>query len=598
MTSLNSLAVPVQTSVLDAFQVELLTSLQPYLEEAAFAPEDVIFERGARSDAFYIIDSGDVRLEAHSDELDTDSVLDYVGQGTFLGEVSMLGGTPHSLTAVAETDVAARRISNDGLKRLFQEDPETGIDVLRALARQTAIRLSEANKRVAEQMADEAPAPEVDAVVARANRAQREFETWDEERVDALLEAIAQKVAGEAQALAEQTVAETTLGNVPDKVMKITFASLAVQQAIAGQPGRGLLSEDKELRVSEFASAVGVVVGLVPVTNPVPTFVNKTLIALKSRNAIILSVHRMALGVGNTVGDMITEVLDEHGAPDGIVQWLRERTSRRITSKFMRHEDIGMILATGGPAMVKAAYSSGKPAIGVGAGNAPAWVAPDADPVAAAQAMVLSKSFDYGLICGSEQHAVVDASLREAFVSALEEAGAVVLDDEETEQFMATAFEPTGDLKMEHVGRSAETIAESVGLARGKGAKLLVFQADSKNPEGAQARERLAPVLSLFTVEGKDEAMRLCRTLLEHEGAGHTANIHTDDQALVDRFAEHMPASRILVNVPSAAGCCGIATGLKPSLTLGCGTFGGNSTTDNVTHTNLMNVKRVAHPRG
>lgn len=589
-----SLDVPPKTSVLDAFQVELLAGLQPYGEEIRLPAGGRVFGRGEQSDAFFVVDEGEVRLEAHSDELDTESVLDYVGPGSFLGEVSMLGGTPHSLSAWAETDVTARRFSTAGLKRLFTEDPETGIDVLRALARDTALKLHSANRRLAEQAADEAPDPEVEEMVAKAVTAQREFEPWDEDRVDRLLEALAEAVSARAEELGQRSVEETHIGNAPDKALKIGMASTAIYQSIAGAVGCGPIRELAEERVTEIASPVGVIVGLVPVTNPVPTFINKTLIALKARNAIILSCHRMAQGLGNEVGETILGVLREHGAPEGLVQWVRRRTSRRKTSKLMRHDDVGLILATGGPAMVKAAYSSGKPAIGVGAGNAPAWIAPDADIEAAAQAVVNSKAFDYGLICGSEQHLVVDRSVRDEFVAALEANEATVLDWEETEQFVAGAFEPSGDLKLHFTGQAAGRIAEAVGLERGRESRLLVFLADATDPAGAQAKERLAPVLSLFTVDGDEGALALCRRLLEYEGTGHTANIHTHDEARIERFAREMPASRVLVNVPSALGCCGAVTGLKPSLTLGCGTFGGNSTTDNVTYENLINVKRLA----
>jgi acyl-CoA reductase-like NAD-dependent aldehyde dehydrogenase len=288
-------------------------------------------------------------------------------------------------------------------------------------------------------------------------------------------------------------------------------------------------------------------------------------------------------------------VLAEHGAPTALVQWIRNRTSRRKTAKFMQHDDVAMILATGGPAMVKAAYSAGKPAIGVGPGNAPAWVAADADIDAAANAVVISKAFDNGLICGAEQHLIVDASVRAQFVAALEQAGARVLDSGETERFMAAAFEPGGDLKMQFVGRSAELIAQACDVEGAEGAQLLVFEADASDPAAAEAKERLAPLLSLFTVDGDEAAIALARGLLEHEGAGHTANIHTSSQERIDRYAAEMPASRVLVNVPSSQGCCGFVTGLTPSLTLGCGTYGGNSTTDNVSYRNLMNVKRLAY---
>jgi acyl-CoA reductase-like NAD-dependent aldehyde dehydrogenase len=371
---------------------------------------------------------------------------------------------------------------------------------------------------------------------------------------------------------------------------------VGVYSQLEGAVGRGALGTNDDTKVTEIAAPVGVVFGLVPVTNPVPTVINKTLICLKSRNALIYSAHRMAAGVGERAGTIIRAALERHGAPADLVQWVKGRTSRRRTARFMSHPGVGLVLATGGPSMVKAAYSSGTPAIGVGAGNAPAWIAPDADLDNAAQAVIASKSFDNGVICGSEQHLVVDASVADEFRRKLAENGAAVLSDAETEQFVAGAFEPDGDLKMWLVGQSAERLAQEAGLEK-PGARLIVFEADASRPEGAQARERLAPVLSFFTVSGDDEAMALSKALLEYEGTGHTTNIHTKDMERARRFADAMPASRVLVNVPSAHGCCGIATGLPFTLTLGCGTWGGNITTNNVGHRDVRNVKRMALPR-
>src|SRR4051812_38712179 len=348
---------------------------------------------------------------------------------------------------------------------------------------------------------------------------------------------------------------ETHLGRLEDKVAKIQFASLAVYASLEGKPAAGEIGRDDENKIVELASPVGVVVALVPVTNPVETIVNKVLISLKGRNSIVISSHRMAQVVGDMACTLIREVVEKHGAPGDLVQWFVKRTSRRKTAKLMRHEGIGMILATGGQSMVRAAYSSGKPAIGVGAGNAPAWIAPDADLDKAAAAVVLSKAFDNGLICGSEQHVVVDASIADEFAAALARQGAVVLDAEGTEKFMAGAFEESGDLKMFFVGQSAAKIGEACGLDVPEDARLLVFQADSANPEGAQAHERLAPVLSFFTVEGDDAAIELCGKLLAYHGAGHTSNIHTEDEGRIARFAAAMPTGRVLVNAPSSLGC-------------------------------------------
>jgi len=585
----------IQTSVLDAFQVELLTALQPYMEEVQFAAGDCLYAEGDLSDAFFIVKEGDVRLQIHSLEVDTDPVLDYVGAGSFIGNDSVLAGLARWTSAYAETDVLASKVSSPGMRRMLDEDPEQGIAVLRALGRDTALKFRSVSQRLGEHLVSDLPDPEVDRMVAAAVAAQKSFEDWPEERVNALLKDMAEAVAAQADELARATVEETTIGVVEDKVLKIQFASLGVFGSIAGDRANGPIRSFDDRKVTEIASPVGVVFGLVPVTNPVPTFINKTLICLKARNPVILSCHRMSQGVAEKVGTIVQGALERHSAPLELVQWVRGRTSRRRTHKFMQHPDVAMILATGGAGMVKAAYSSGKPAIGVGAGNAPAWVAADADIDRAARAVINSKIMDNGLICGAEQHLVVDASIYDEFVAALEGEGAVVLDEAATTQLVESCLDlATGHLQLQFVGRSAELIAEAAGLEVPPGTRLLVFSAAGQQREEVFGKERLAPMLSIFKVADDDQALALCKRLLSYEGAGHTAVIHSDDQGRRERFAREMPASRVLVNAPAALGCCGIATGLKPSLTLGCGTWGGNSTTDNVSYENLLNIKRVA----
>ncbi len=585
-----------QSTVLDAFGVELLGAIYTIREKVNFAAGDRIFEESSEADAFYIINEGQARLEISAKDIDTDAVLEYAGPGDFLGEEALLGGSLRWSSAVADTDVEASRVSSADLKRLYEESPSEGVAVLRAMGRYTANRLRDASSRVAETLADDAPDPVVDEMVAAAVVAQKQFESWAEDRVDALLEDIATSINDHARELAEQTVAETTLGDVDHKMAKINFGSMWVWETLKGKRGAGVIGHDDALKITTIASPIGVIFALVPVTNPVPTIVNKTLIALKSRNSIILSCHRMAQGVANASGEIILAALRRHDAPEGLVQWVQGRTSRRRTAKFMRHPDVGLILATGGPGMVKAAYSAGKPAIGVGAGNAPAWISDDADPVAAAAAIVQSKSFDNGLICGSEQHIVADASVFDALVEGLRANGGFVLSAKETAQIMDRAFDEHGHLLLPYVGRTATTIAELVGLSVPEDTKLLIFRVTDDVPEEALGKERLAPVCSLFSVDGDDEAIALCQRLLSYEGAGHTAVVHTDDADRVARFAEAIPTGRILVNVPATLGFCGVVTGLTPAFTLGCGTFGGNSTTDNVSYENLQNIKRVAHP--
>ena len=577
---------------------EVSGELEPYVDVVEFPAGRCIFRAGAAPDCCYLLDAGEVRIEVESQEVDTDAVLAYLTSPSVLGELGLLDGLPRSATAVAESDVVARRLSADGLDRLCAERPRAGAALLRSLGRDAARKLRQTTERVAEAVLAERRDAETDRMVAAAVAAQRAVATWPEERIDALLAEIAHAVADRAEELATATVEETGMGNVPDKTAKNRFAALQVYESLAGRPASGLLHTDEDRRVTDIASPMGVVFALIPLTNPVATIVNKVLICLKGRNALILSCHRGAQGVGAATGEIVRAVLELRGAPTELVQWIAGRTSRQKTTMFMRHPDVALILATGGPGMVKAAYSSGKPAIGVGSGNAPALICADADPDRAAALVVASKTFDHGIICGSEQHLVVERSVLEPFTRALERAGAAVLDDAETAALLAGVFDPdSGALLKRYAGRPAEEIAGVAGIFREGPCRLLVFQPpDGELRDGPESRERLAPVLSLFAVDDFEAGLRLCRRLLAVEGAGHTAAIHTRSEDRARRFGVAMPVSRILVNLPAAQGCVGMGNGLTPSLTLGCGTYGGNSTTDNVGYLNLVNIKRLAEP--
>ncbi|HEY7291869.1 MAG TPA: aldehyde dehydrogenase family protein [Vicinamibacterales bacterium] len=483
------------------------------------------------------------------------------------------------------------------LEQLADSNPAIGLALVRALGGADSPALRQTSNRLMEALAtDLGVSLEVETTVSRALRAQEVFDNWPEERVDALLRDLAVAVADRAEALAIEAVRETGMGNVADKVRKNRFASLAAYRSLVGKVGKGVLSVDQERRVTEIASAVGVVFGVVPVTNPVGTAIFKTLIALKGRNALILSFHRRAVGVGRSVGAVIRQVLAAHGAPTDLVQCLTNRADRAITRRFMSHEKVSLIVATGSAGLVRAAYSSGTPAIGVGPGNAPALICADADLEEAARAIVESKAFDNGLICGAEHNLVVDDRVSAPFADALARHGAAVLTAEERGRFYKSVIDrKSRTLRREMIGQLADTIAAAVGISRPYPIRVIVIPSDAARLDPFSGGEKLAPVLSMFSAAGEDEALRLCRTLLDEAGAGHTAVIHSTNPARVDRFARTMPAGRILVNTQAAQGCCGMTTGLECSITLGCGTFGGNSTTDNVGYRHLLNIKRVAY---
>lgn len=573
-----------------------------HLTPTRFAAGTCIFRKGAQADGCYLIENGEVRLEAGAEtHVDTERVLGYLTAGSLLGELALLDGLPRSASAFAQTDVQAQRLSASALAKLRAERPSICIALLEALGRVASLKLRAMTERFAEAVIADVTDPDVDRIVANAVEAQHAFASWPEERVDALLAALANAVAGQAEPLACATVQETSIGNVADKTGKNMYASLGVYRSLAGKVGQGIVAVDPEMLITEIASPAGVIFALVPVTNPVATAVFKTLISLKSRCALILSFHHGCLGVGNMVGTLMQSVLDEHGAPPNLLQWVRERSSRRKTVQFMAHSGVSLVLATGGAAMVEAAYSSGTPALGVGPGNCPTYLAPDADIDAAARAIVESKPYDNGLICGAEQNLVVDAGVCAAFIAALERHGAAVLSEAEASRFVSRALTPDGrHFDRRIVGQSAQVIAQAAGLKRPYVIKLIVVPSplDAIERQSALAGEKLAPVLSLFTVQSDDEALALCLRLLAFQGTGHTASIYTRSRQRAERFALQLPASRILVNSPAVQGICGMTTKLAPSFTLGCGTFGGNSTTDNVSYRNLQNVKRLAFAVG
>ena len=486
------------------------------------------------------------------------------------------------------------------LERFVEEDPATGLEIVRALGpRADSFGIRDVTARLAAAAdADIALDLEVDGMVARARAAQRAFERWSEWRVDELLAALSDALTDSAEDLAIATVHETGCGNVADKTLKNRFASRTIFESFARETAHGILSSDAARKITEIASPVGVVFAVVPQTSPVATAIFKTLMALKTRNGLILSFPRRARGVAHLYSDIVRDVLCSHSVPPDLIQWSRPG-ERKMTAKLMRHRGVSMLMVTGGRGLVHAAYSSGTPAIGVGPANAPAWICDDADVDATAAAILMSKTFDHGMICGAEHHLVVDAKIDAAFTESLMRQGACILTPDEADSFSSHAIDATlNTLRRDLIGQSAGDIASRIGIHRSYPIRLLVVRCHLRDIDGPYGGEKLAPVLSLFTVTNPEDALTLCVRLLQREGAGHTAIIHTANRARIDRFAQLIPASRILVNSPGAQGCCGMTTGLPPSMTLGCGTLGGNSTTDNVTYRQLLNIRRVAYSCG
>ena len=433
-------------------------------------------------------------------------------------------------------------------------------------------------------------------LVARAAIAQRQFSTFTQEQVDAVVEACAAAAAHAAVDLARRAVEETGFGNVADKTTKNRLASVQVAQAIRGMRTVGILREDCDKGILEVASPVGVVAAVIPSTNPTSTAIYKTLISLKAQNAIVLSPHPSASRAICETAAVLSRAAMAAGAPDGLIGCLQETTFAG-TRELMSHRQTGVILATGGTGLVRAAYGSGKPAYGVGPGNVPSFIERSADVGKAVADIFAGKTFDYGTICSSEQAMVVEEPLREAALEECRKQGAYFLSGSEMEKLGALLFLPgTHAANTEIVGRPATLIAERAGISVPPETRVLIARLEPSQVgrEFPLSAEKLSPILAFYSVGDLEAGIALCRRLLEFGGMGHTCAIHSRDDAAVRRFGQSVPAFRVCVNTSAVHGSIGYSTNLFPAMTLGCGAPGGNITSDNIGPQHLMNVKRIA----
>lgn len=435
---------------------------------------------------------------------------------------------------------------------------------------------------------------EVRELVERAKIAQQELAQMDQQQVNNIVKAIAQAGVRNARRLAQMAHEDTGFGIVEDKVIKNVFASQGVYEHIKDMKTVGEVSRDAAKGLRVIAVPVGVVAGLLPSTNPTSTALYKSEISIKSGNAIVFSPHPAALRCISETVKVIRQAIAEAGGNEDLVSCITIPTME-ATDNLMHHRDVAMILATGGSAMVRAAYSSGTPAIGVGPGNGPAYIDRTCDLKLAVKRIMDSKTFDNGTICASEQSIICDEDMAEPIRKEMEAQGAYFLDAEESAQLGRFILRANGTMNPEIVGRSVQTIANLAGLTRVPStARVLVAKEDGVGRKHPYSNEKLAPILAFFTGKDyKDVCDKVCE-ILHYEGAGHTFSMHTTNDELVDYFARCVPASRIIVNTASALGGIGATTSLQPALTLGCGAVGGSATSENVGPMNLLNLRYVA----
>ncbi|WP_039033002.1 bifunctional acetaldehyde-CoA/alcohol dehydrogenase [Shewanella sp. ECSMB14102] len=438
---------------------------------------------------------------------------------------------------------------------------------------------------------------ELDLLLERVSQAQAKFAGFSQQQVDKIFRAAALAAADARIALAKQAAAETSMGVLEDKVIKNHFASEYIYNKYKDEKTCGILEEDDTFGTITIAEPVGIICGIVPTTNPTSTAIFKALISLKTRNAIVFSPHPRAKASTVAAARIVLDAAIKAGAPEDIIGWIDE-PSVALSNHLMTHEKINLILATGGPGMVKAAYSSGKPAIGVGAGNTPVVIDETADIKRAVASILMSKTFDNGVVCASEQAVVVLDSVYQAVRERFAHHGGYLLNDEECLAVKQVILKD-GALNAAIVGQGAARIAEMAGFSVPSWTKVLIGEVDEITEAEAFAHEKLSPLLGMYRANDFDEALDKADALVKLGGIGHTSGLYTDQDTQVQRvkrFGERMKTARILINTPASQGGIGDLYNFKlaPSLTLGCGSWGGNSISENVGPSHLINKKTVA----
>ncbi|MBS1829867.1 MAG: aldehyde dehydrogenase family protein [Acidobacteria bacterium] len=435
---------------------------------------------------------------------------------------------------------------------------------------------------------------EVRTKVDKAHAAFQQFRGFSQEQVDAIVESMAAAGRANARRLAEMAVDETGMGNVESKVAKNLLCADLLPRRIRGMKTIGLIRRNEEEKVIEIAEPVGVVAAILPTTNPTSTAIYKSIVSLKSGNAVVHSPHPRAKGCTCATIDLMLQAAVSAGAPPDLIQCINN-ASMEGTNALMRHPRTSVILSTGGSGIVRAAYSSGKPAFGVGPGNVPVLIDESADIATAVKKVVEGKSFDYGTVCSSEQTIVAPLSIKEKILAELRRHNAFFANDEQAKALTRVLLNEKLIVTAECVGQSPQSIGKIAGFAVPADAPIIVAEIHGVGKQHPLSAEKLSPVLAVYFVKDFAAAVDACEGILKFGGLGHTCVIHATDESRILEYGRRMPAFRVLVNTPSPQGSTGITTNVLPSMTLGCGAMAGNITSDNVGPMHLLNIKRIAY---
>ena len=441
---------------------------------------------------------------------------------------------------------------------------------------------------------DLASIAEARALARRAKDAQLRLAEFSQAQIDAIVDAMAAAVTPQAEALARLAVEETGFGVVADKVQKNLFASQRVHEFIRPMKTVGVINRIEDKKIIEIAEPFGVVAAIIPSTNPTSTAIYKILISIKARCAVVMTPHPSAARCITCTADIMNEAGRKAGLPDGAIGWMKTVTLEG-TQELMKAREVSVILATGGMGLVRAAYSAGKPAYGVGPGNAPCYIESSADVRKAANDILTGKAFDGGVLCSSPNSVVVDQAIEAEARRQFIDQGGYFLSPAEADILAKQLVTPQRLPNPAFVGKSAVHIAQKVGITVPPGTRALIAELKGVGRDYPLSFEKLCPVLSYYVVKDWREGCERCKEILRYGGMGHTMSIHSQNDAVILEFGLHKPAYRICVNTPTTHGSIGLTTGLDPAMTLGCGGFGGNITSDNISPRHLINVKRVAY---
>ncbi|MFM7792899.1 MAG: aldehyde dehydrogenase family protein, partial [Microcystis panniformis] len=440
---------------------------------------------------------------------------------------------------------------------------------------------------------------ELEELIQQVKKAQQQFANYSQEQVDLIFKKAALAANNARIPLAKMAVQETEMGVIEDKVIKNHFASEIIYNKYKHSKTCGIIEEDKSFGLQKIAEPVGILAGIVPTTNPTSTAIFKALIALKTRNGIIFSPHPRAKDCTIAAAKIVLEAAVKAGAPAGIIGWI-DQPSVELSQALMQHPSINLILATGGPGMVKAAYSSGRPSLGVGAGNTPALIDETAHIKMAVSSIILSKTFDNGMICASEQSVIVVDSIYEEVRQEFIDRGAYLLSPAEREKVVGILLKD-GHINPDIVGQPVEKLAAMAGISVPEDTRLLIGEVENIGLEEPFSYEKLSPILAMYRAKDFEDGVKKAEKLVLFAGRGHTAVLYTapSNRENIKRFEDNVQTARVLINTPSSQGAIGDIYNfrLDPSLTLGCGTWGGNSISENVEPTHLLNIKTVAERR-